>query len=250
MFFVLGAADHEMAEIYAVLEKEKVPYGKALYQGRPVNSRTAYLADGVDYKGKLTSGDGAYWVETSLKGSAAQRFDHHNEGDAGFTANPSEYLKGSSLGQVLTFLGKTPSSTQKMIAAADHCLGAAYKGLCPEVDPDELLYLRAVMFANYRQCSVGDLMSAISDAMAWAKANFKDGRVLSMEPALRPNMLAEACAYLGFPIEYCDVTWEGKVKHMLKGGSPEQISQFMATQEEKGRSVYGNPHRGYAGAYL
>lgn len=250
MFFVLGAADHEMAEIYAVLEKEKVPYGKALYQGRPVNSRTAYLADGVSFKNQLVAADNAYWVETVLQGTPLRRFDHHNEGDAGFSVSPSEYLKGSSLGQVLTFLNKTPTATQKMIAAADHCLGAAYQGLCPEVDPDELLYLRGVMFANYRQCSVGDIMTAISDAITWAKENFKEGRVLSMEPALRPNMLAEACAYLGYPLEYCDITWEGKVKHMLKGGSPEQIHQFMSVQEEKGHTVYGNPYRGYAGAYL
>ena len=33
---------------------------------------------------------------------------------------------------------------------------------------------------------------------------------------------------------------------MPKGASPEHIERFMATHRE----VYGNPYRGYAGAYL
>jgi hypothetical protein len=37
---------------------------------------------------------------------------------------------------------------------------------------------------------------------------------------------------------------------MLKGASPGHIERFMATHRSQGREVYGNPYRGYAGAYL
>jgi hypothetical protein len=37
---------------------------------------------------------------------------------------------------------------------------------------------------------------------------------------------------------------------MLKGASPEHIERFMAMHRHQGREVYGNPYRGYAGAYL
>ena len=41
----------------------------------------------------------------------------------------------------------------------------------------------------------------------------------------------------------------GVLKEMFKGGSPAAVEAFMAEHREAGRSVYGNPHRGYAGAY-
>lgn len=42
----------------------------------------------------------------------------------------------------------------------------------------------------------------------------------------------------------------GALKEMLKGGSPAHIERFMTLHRSEGREVYGNPHRGYAGAYL
>ena len=37
---------------------------------------------------------------------------------------------------------------------------------------------------------------------------------------------------------------------MLNGASPEHSERFRAAHRARGREVYGNPHRGYAGAYL
>jgi hypothetical protein len=37
---------------------------------------------------------------------------------------------------------------------------------------------------------------------------------------------------------------------MLKGASPAHVERFMAAHRAHGREVYGNPYRGYAGAYL
>lgn len=41
----------------------------------------------------------------------------------------------------------------------------------------------------------------------------------------------------------------GAQKEMFKGGTPEAVERFMADHEAAGRRVYGNPYRGYAGAY-
>ena len=39
-------------------------------------------------------------------------------------------------------------------AAADHCLGAAYQGLCPGVDPDELMQWRVESRAKFQDREV------------------------------------------------------------------------------------------------
>ena len=42
---------------------------------------------------------------------------------------------------------------------------------------------------------------------------------------------------------------DDKVVKVIKGGTPEAVERFMADHEAAGRRVYGNPYRGYAGAY-
>ena len=49
---------------------------------------------------------------------------------------------------------------------------------------------------------------------------------------------------------YRELFPEGTLKEMLKGGAPAHIERFMAMHRMQGREVYGNPHRGYAGAYI
>jgi len=49
-------------------------------------------------------------------------------------------------------------------AAADHCLGAAYRGDCPGVDPDELMQWRAESRAAFQGRSVDEVLVDISRA--------------------------------------------------------------------------------------
>lgn len=53
-----------------------------------------------------------------------------------------------------------------LTAAADHCLGAAYRGECPGVDPDELMRLRAESRAKFQGRSVGEILADIEAAQA------------------------------------------------------------------------------------
>src|SRR5690606_1122518 len=55
-----------------------------------------------------------------------------------------------------------------LTAAADHCLGAAYRGECPGVDPDALMHWRAESRARFQGRSVGEILAdieATSDAL-------------------------------------------------------------------------------------
>ncbi|MGQ0653640.1 MAG: hypothetical protein ACT4P4_15455 [Betaproteobacteria bacterium] len=65
-----------------------------------------------------------------------------------------------------------------------------------------------------------------------------------------PPDLAEGAAYAGLAVRYRDWMREGALKEMLKGAQPAHIERFMREHRDAGREVYGNPWRGYAGAYL
>lgn len=168
--FVLGAQDPEMREIVAVLRKDNRAFRHAAKDGLPVAPRTAYEADGV--------------VRLSRSGHCAS--DHHNPGDPGYAMPPERYMEGASIGQTLYLLELDPTPTQRLLAAADHCLTAAYQG----------------------------------------------------------------AAYAGRPVRYRELYPGGEIKEMLKGAAPEHIERFMAGHRDQGREVYGNPYRGYAGAYI
>jgi hypothetical protein len=71
-----------------------------------------------------------------------------------------------------------------------------------------------------------------------------------LDPTQTPPDVAEGGAYAGRAVRYRELLPGGELKEMLKGASPEHIERFMAAHCARGREVYGNPHRGYAGAYL
>ena len=50
-------------------------------------------------------------------------------------------------------------------------------------------------------------------------------------------------------MRYRQLLPDGVVKEMFKGGSPDAIERFMEEHRSAGRPAYGNPYRGYAGAY-
>src|SRR5690606_35947049 len=111
------------------------------------------------------------------------RIDHHRPGDPGYGRSPEEFLPASSIGQVWASLlrlrndgwdsplysgtgsvywndrrwyGDTPygqvdvPEALLLVAAADHCLAAAYRGECPGVDPDKLMQWRVETRAEFQ----------------------------------------------------------------------------------------------------
>jgi hypothetical protein len=259
--FVLGARDPEMREIADVLKSQGLLGVHAAVDEQPVLARTAYEANGVvglsrrgrPYPVALPRNVPLVFVECELQHRSAQlRVDHHNPGDPGYAMPPARYLEGSSLGQLLRLLDREPDATQRLLAAADHCLTAAYQGECPDVDPNELLFLRASWRARMSGRSFSDVVEGILGAAALVERHRDPtvGESVFADPTAVPADLAEGAAYAGCPIRYRELHPTGELKEMLKGGTPEHIERFMAEHRASGREVYGNPHRGYAGAYL
>lgn len=159
----LGAPDPEMEAIEKILKFYDITVVYAMISGRRVSAAEAYRADGTS--------DGRPWSEVthliecgpkdlSMLRSDFVRIDHHHPGDPGFGGGPKDFFKSSSIGQVVGLFEGVPLPSEVytaqelvLIAAADHCLGHAYAGRCPGVDPDELLRFRvAQKVAHRRPC--------------------------------------------------------------------------------------------------
>jgi hypothetical protein len=107
------------------------------------------------------------------------RVDHHRPGDPGFGREPRDFLAASSIGQVaaaLAQLGLLPAGWRwddsvivvpvdvVITAAADHCLGSAYRGECPGVDPDELLRWRVASRARFQGRNADAILADVETA--------------------------------------------------------------------------------------
>jgi hypothetical protein len=259
-FIVLGAQDPEMREIEHLLESDRRSWLHAACGRQRCSSKTAYDADatvrlgrdGVARAAVLPPKAAAVFVECTVRSrEPALRVDHHHPGDPGYAMPPERYLEGSSLGQMLRLLEREPTETQRLLAAADHCLTAAYQGECPGVDPDELLFLRASWQAKISGRTLSDVIDGILDASKRVRrhydSEFAESRFL--DPTRVPKDLAEGAAHAGVPVRYRALLPDGTLKEMIKGASPEGIGRFIAEHEAAGRPTYGNPHRGYAGSY-
>lgn len=258
--FVLGAQDPEMREIERTLRRAGRPFVHAAKGGGRCLPRTAYEADhvvrvsraGQIMPATLPAMAPAVFVECAVAGhSPMLRVDHHHPGDPGYDKGPEAYLEGASIGQVLDLLEMEPTTDQRLLAAADHCLSAAYQGTCPGVDPHELLRRRASWQAKMSGRTLGDMMEGILDAARWVERHYDSelGEAVVLDPAEVHLDLAEGAALAGKPVRYRQLMPDGELKEMLKGADPDHIERFMAAHRAAGRQVYGNPYRGYAGAY-
>lgn len=258
--FILGAQDPEMREIERMLRRGSRHFLHAACLGQRCLARTAYDADGVVRVSRagqlmpavLLPAAPAVFVECTVAGhEPVMRVDHHHPGDPGYEKAPEAYLEGSSLGQVLRLLEMEPNEAQRLLAAADHCLTAAYQGACPGVDPNELLFQRAAWQAKVGGRTLGDVIDGIFFAAKQVRQHFDSelGEALFLDPTEVPLDLAEGAAYAGKPVRYRQLLPSGEIKEMLKGADLPHIMRFMDAHRAAGRHVYGNPHRGYAGAY-
>lgn len=127
-FFILGADDPEMQAIERLLSAAGAMFAFAAMDGKRVTPGTAYQADGVsahipddaigmprdDWTGEEmpTAARGTVWVECGPAGrdwpvlDTVGVCDHHRPGDPGHGTSPSEFLAGSSVGQVIAVLAR------------------------------------------------------------------------------------------------------------------------------------------------
>lgn len=295
--WILGADDPEMSAIEKLLTDcgEKVAYASIL--GVRVHPSNAYRANQYLLDGETgTAWDAeVVFVECELSDCrfyGITRVDHHRHGDPGYGKSPAEFLSASSIGQVVELLmmegvlcqhehRADPQSDGywggsfhsclisgqelRFIAAADHCLGAAYQGQCPGVYPDELMAWRvksrAANQGRTEEQITADIESTRGElchrrnARLWDDNDFGDEcnaeyyEPVGMTDRIYPELPEAACregvAYVATVADK-----DGRVKDVLGGcTTPEMVTEWMAARRAEGREVYGDPARGFAGAY-
>lgn len=230
-------------------------------------------------------------------GAKLVTIDHHRPGDPGYGRPPAEFFPASSIGQVISrlgSLGRLPADwpvgdgryygaggclrldsqgwvvddeaggaprlipqRYVYVAAADHCLGAAYRGECPGVHPDDLMRWRAESRAEFQGRAVSDVLADVERAREALRA----APTLTLAPGLDTRdmrgrhvpELPEASAREGV----CFVadgqpSPDGRIKVVCQSGSPEQIAAFIERWAPAHglTDIYGDPARGFAGGYL
>jgi hypothetical protein len=114
---LLGALDPEMAMVRKILRAVDVSFTMATRDTQLVSAEQAYAADFVPGV-KLFVECG--FAEPDGAAMMAERADHHNKNDPGFDAGPADFLAGSSIGQVVSWLAKNhrlPQEWPRIISA-------------------------------------------------------------------------------------------------------------------------------------
>lgn len=366
LLFVLGASDPEMQAIESLLTECGVPWMHATRDGKRVHPGNAY--DASDLVEVPTNVTVVALVECFARLSrvnlAMYRCDHHREGDTGFERPPAEFLRSSSLGQVIAILARaheteayeailrfgwerveggdrpdggcsvgvwdgstardllegpaiqlfpdgryhvriwTSSETDGvyshmlfpdqsyhmrvstegdklggcvswlviphelvLTAAADHCLGAAYRGECPGVDSEDLRQWRMCSRAEFQRRTVAEVEADVEaakqvlTAAPWVTLYSKDFRVVrdlrrpeAMDdargyavPELPEAALQLGVGYLAGPLK----TPDGRVKYVVSGKS-EHVEAFRDHWAPANGlvDVYAFPERGMGGGYV
>lgn len=265
LFFVLGANDPEMVIISRTLEACGVFYTFAVTDdGKRVHPGNAAKATGVTAGGGIPDGAEVVVVECRVAGIDAVVVDHHSPGDPGFGVPAEDFWKGSSIGQVWEYLtdrgfgDALAASGLKdeavLAAAADHCLGAAYKGRCPGVTPTALRAWRAETRARFQGSTAAEISAAVDAAIEAVRGlptiNVGGHAVAVAGEEIRE--LPEAASITGIPVMYelFDVRAQ-KTKVGLLGADEEVGAAWMdwARANHNLEGVYGDPKRGFAGAY-
>jgi hypothetical protein len=257
MQFILGALDPEMHTIERLLAKAGRHFVHAKLSGRRVLSGNAYAADSLSAAIDWTQP--VIWVECSvptLRHEAHGVADHHKPGDPGYGLPAEQYWQGSSLGQVCAFLNIAQSKSLSIIAAADHCLNHAYQGRCPGVAADEVRQSRITSRAQFQRISTEQMCNKIDAAIAAiiALPNIEIGGHPFKDAMDRfvPE-LPEASAILNMPIIYTRRESRlGLTKVGVLNGTAPALRAWMqwAGQQSYLMQLYGDPDRGYAGAYV
>lgn len=257
MQFILGALDPEMHTIEQLLAEQGRHFVHAKLNGRRVVSGNAYVAQ--ELSAAIDWAQPVVWVECSVPALRTEQHlvaDHHKPGDPGYSLPAEQYWQGSSLGQVCAFLGVAQSKTLSIIAASDHCLNHAYQGLCPGVEPSEVRQSRVASRAQFQRISQAQMLNKINAAIEVIRGlpSIEIGGHLFKDAMDRfvPE-LPEASAMLNMPIIYTRREPRlGLTKVGVLNGTAPALRAWMTWAEEQDylMQLYGDPDRGYAGAYV
>lgn len=216
--FILGADDPEMQAIAVLLNSNGHKYVHAVINEKRVQPASAYKATGTDMP---VSTEHVVFVECDVPALRESHkctiVDHHRPGDPGYDMGPENYWLGSSLGQVYSLIRPQlpPSVDQRLIAAADHCLLAAYRGQCPGIEPGLLWEHRLRQKAEFWGSSYKELDSEAYEVQLLLY------RAQDEVPWLDEAMLVDTAVYPDGSV-YEEIKWRGNpatVDRKLIGGA-------------------------------
>ena len=268
---LLGASDPEMQTINSLLQKACIRAIHATKDGVPVHPGNAYACD---FPAEVPLGATLFLVECEPNEMPEDQevvvFDHHRPGDPGYGKGPAEYWEASSLGQLLAYmhdeLGCAVDIMQDMrvVAAMDHCFGAALQGACPSVSREEVLeakYEHIARGTGYSPLAVENKTKQFRERLEAAPlvelggCQVHDLREIDLGVGYSVDLLTAqlAAALLEVPALFCHRdTANAPTKNTLYNAPPEAVQHFMevwAPAQGLGQ-IYGVPTRGYAGGYL
>lgn len=287
--FVLGAEDPEMREIEKILSDQRLHYVIATKNGIRVKNSNAYDAD------KVASKNIVVMIECICSSSSfAQtiyKIDHHFPGDLGYGAPPEKYWGASSIGQLINFLQRLGlniqiTKEQKLIAAADHCLRAAYDGKCPGIEPKELMEHRIKIKSKIIKEDEAVYKEHLNKTMSILNQLSQNSIILNGEQVLdltegflvcpkcnsirridsrdliieecsghdwhhfyTLRKLKEASAISGISIMVFN-SEENKINIFSSDGRAASYFLKEYAKEKNLKNLYGDPERGYAGGFL
>lgn len=264
VLFVLGAGDPEMVAIEHLLAEHAVPALRARVGGKRVYPANAYRAAVPPQAVDVLANGGRVWLVECVGEvpAGAARIDHHRPGDPGFGHPPAEFWCASSLGQTVAVLRDelalpveiTPE--MRLVAAADHCLGAAYRGDCPGIAPDALLRWhiasRAAFEKRPAEAIWADVQATREQLRHAPPVELAQG-IHAADMRDRPDAeLLIAAAREGLCCISAVTARDGRTKIGCLVGSPAQVGAFMRTWAPRNGlvNVYGDPERGFAGAFV
>jgi hypothetical protein len=147
-------------------------------------------------------------------------------------------------------LGLEPTQRQRVVAAADHCLTAAYAGQCPGVTCDELRAFREETRSRARGITREVLTQQIEQAIEALehapKIRLADTDVAFFEEPVAE--LSEASARVGKAYVYLRRQDDGRVKAGIRSAPARVVAEWLKNCGLN--NTYGDPARGFAGGYF
>src|SRR6266511_1112226 len=147
-----------------------------------------------------------------------------------------------------------PAESLMMIAAADHCLAAAYRGQCPGVDPQALrawrIESRAEFQGRSKEALTADIERAEAALRAAPRIEISGIEIADLRGPAIPE-LPEAATYLGLGYLAEVADRDGQRKIVISAGE-NTLREFMESwaSAQGLTDIYGDPVRGFAGGYV
>ena len=149
-----------------------------------------------------------------------------------------------------------PTEDIRYTAAADHCLAAAYAGLCPNIDPERMRLWRGRSRAQFKKMALAQFEKSLQETINQLRdrptitiGGFKF--IDAMDSEYRELVDASAIIGLGAMFSYFDRR-KNRFKVAAINGAPAAMAAWIewSKQQPYFEDQWGDPQRGFAGAYV